>query len=198
MRKGDVMMQCSYNNVLNGMILPDDVNAQSKRYGMPSRRWVFYDNKRDFWWQNTYTHNQPEGKWSFKRNWRRKRKRLLTWHYDSKLAPNLRRGNYLLIWNFTFYKEIISGNIERQPSRLVDLTYWLLIYVDDNKGLSKTFIDYEIFHHSFIDQLDMIFYDDQQYDEDEGDNLDDRNHLFTKKFWRNYIPDYAGEDIFGP
>lgn len=95
-------MMCSYNNQLNGMLLPDDVNAQSKRYGNPSRRWVWYDNKRDFWWQNTYTHNKPQGKWGYIRNWRRKRKRLLTWHKDSKLAPNLRRGKLLLVWNFTF------------------------------------------------------------------------------------------------
>ena len=102
MRKDDVMVMCSYNNLLNGMIPPDEVNAASQWYGNPSRRWVWFDRKIDFWWQNTYTMSKPEGGRGYKRNWKRKRKRLKTWHKDSKLAPNLRRGNLLLIWNFAF------------------------------------------------------------------------------------------------
>ena len=45
---------------------------------------------------------------------------------------------------------------------------------------------------------EMVWYDNLQYDDDESVNLDDRNHLFTRKFWRNYIPDYQAENIFGP
>ena len=51
-------------------------------------------------------------------------------------------------------------------------------------------------HHNCLDQLDMIWYDN---DDDEIDeNLDDRNHLHMKKFWRNYVPGSKIDYIFGP
>ena len=43
----------------------------------------------------------------------------------------------------------------------------------------------------------MIWYDNLD-DDDEGENLDDRNHLYIKKYWRNYSPSFHAENIFGP
>ena len=137
------MLMCSYNNQPNGMILPDQVNVQSKNYGMPSRRWAWFDRYRDFWWKNTYTHNKQVALHGYKRNWKKQRKRLLTWHKDSKLAPNLRRGK-IMILHFE-EKVVLVGNIDRQPSRLVNLVYFEFLYIDKNKGWSGSFINEEIF-----------------------------------------------------
>ena len=43
----------------------------------------------------------------------------------------------------------------------------------------------------------MIWYDNLD-DEDESENLDDRNHLYFRKYWKNFIPDYGADDMFGP
>ena len=192
------MMMCSYNNQLNGMILPDQNNVQSKNYGNPSRMWAWFNRKRDFWWKNTYTMNKQVGMHGYRRSWRKHRKQLRTFHRDSKLAPNLRRGK-IMILHFE-EKVVLVGNIDRQPSRLVSLVYYEFLYIDKNKGWSRSFINEESFYHIYVDQLEMIWYDNLNYDQDESENLDDRNHLFTKKFWWNYIPDYqAGTaGIFGP
>ena len=42
----------------------------------------------------------------------------------------------------------------------------------------------------------MIWYDND--DDEQDENLDDRNHLHMKKFWRNYVPGSKIDYIFGP
>ena len=51
-------------------------------------------------------------------------------------------------------------------------------------------------HHNCLDSLDMIWYDND--DDEQDENLDDRNHLHMKKFWRNYVPGSKIDYIFGP
>ena len=103
MRRGDIMMMCSYNNHPNGMILTDDVNAQSQTYGIASKKFIWYNRHRDFWWQWVYSQDGKGARYTPANRWRHNRKQLKQWHYNSKLAPNLRRGKDLLdIWDCTF------------------------------------------------------------------------------------------------
>lgn len=44
----------------------------------------------------------------------------------------------------------------------------------------------------------MIWYDNLDKDEDEAFNLDDRNHLHIKKYWKNYVPGNKADYVFGP
>ena len=105
MRKSDVMMMCSYNNHPNGMILTDDVNAQSKSFGVASRRFIWYQRYRDFWWQNVYSQNGKSTRLVKAARFKKNRKRLLYWHKNTKLAPNLRRGKDLRKFGILDFKK---------------------------------------------------------------------------------------------
>ena len=87
------------------MIPPDDVNPQQKTYGHVSRRWIYLQRHRDFW--ATYQQDKPGLLTLNPRQWKRKRRRLLNWHKDTKLAPYIRDGKNLLLIYKEFY---MAGN----------------------------------------------------------------------------------------
>ena len=95
MRASDVMLMCSYNNVLNDMITPDGENGASQKFGKVGRKFHFYSRPREFWWKWTFTQNN-EGTLQT-RGWIQKRHRIIHFHKDTKNANRIRDGDLFYV-----------------------------------------------------------------------------------------------------